>query len=560
MTLRPLALCALSALAPLAAAQADPGPGTLFHGGRIRLGDGAGTTVEALLARDGRVVAVGDLAQLEARADAAAWTRVDLRGGTAVPGLQDAHGHLSSLGASLERVDLLGCSTYEELVRRVAEQAADLPPGSWVLGRGWDHTLWPGAEFPHHAALSAATPEHPVFLERVDGHSGLANALAMELAGMVGDAADLNVAGGRIERGADGAPTGVLVDAAMGLVERHVPSEEQGDFEQRVLRAQAAALAVGLTAVHDMGMDLEDVHALRRMAREGSLQLRVHAYLWGNQGLDEAGIAALEREGPAGKVDLVGVKLMIDGALGSRGAALHEDYHDAPGERGLLLVERDELARLVQSAARLGLQPATHAIGDRGNTLVLDVYAERQAQQASFRELRPRIEHAQVVRQADWGRFPELGVIPSVQPTHCTTDMRWAEDRLGAERVLGAYAWRRLDPDLVHLAFGSDFPVESPDPLLGLYAARARQDVAGWPEDGWQVDQRVGAGAALAGFTRGAAWAVFEEHERGRLLPGFAADLSVFSVDPVRCTPEELLTAQALYTVIDGEVCFAAPE
>lgn len=523
--------------------------------------------VEALLIEDGRVRALGTRAEVEAeaaelveRADGFRFDveirRIDLAGGTAVPGLVDAHGHLEGLGEALENVDLVGCASPAELVERVAARAAALPAGSWVVGRGWDQTLWPGQEFPTHAELSARVAEHPVFLERVDGHAAFVNAKALELAGLLASAAARqDIAGGRIVVDAAGAPTGVLVDAATALVARCIPPPDHATRVRRVLAAQAALLAVGLVGMHDMGTAPETLAVLRELEQDGRLRLRVASYLWANDGL--VGFGRFRAPEPGHKLRVVGAKLMLDGALGSRGAALLEPYLDAPDELGLLQLDPQDFATRLHQVVAAGLQPATHAIGDRANRLVLDAYA-REFGAHGRSDARPRIEHAQVVAPEDWARFAELGVIPSMQPTHATSDMRWAEARLGSARCAGAYAWKRLAGARAPLAFGSDFPVERPDPLLGLYAARTRQDALGAPAGGWLPEQCLDGSAALAAFTTGAAYAAHEEQRRGQLRPGFAADLTVLSVDPIRCEPRELLAARVLATIVDGELVHSA--
>jgi predicted amidohydrolase YtcJ len=528
---------------------------TLFHNGRIYLGHPEWRAVEALLVEDGRVVAAGSWADLEAQAPRAA--RVDLGGGVAVPGLQDAHGHIEGLGKALETVDLRGCASYDELIERVAAQAALQPAGSWIEGRGWDQNLWPDKRFPEHARLSQRVPRHPVFLRRVDGHAGLANAAALAAAGLDGER---EVSGGEVLLDIGGEPSGVLIDAAMELVARAIPEPDDAARERRLLAAQDALLATGLTAVHDMGADPWTVETLSRWRDEGRWKLRVAVYLSVGAGTVAEDLRGFPRA--ADERDVVcapGVKLYIDGALGSRGAALLEDYADRPGHRGLLLMEPDEYAAQIELCARLGLQPATHAIGDRGNRIVLDAYAAALSRHEGFAALRPRIEHAQVLAPQDWPRLAELGVTASMQPTHCTSDMVWAVDRLGPERSLGAYAWRRLAPDVAQIAGGSDFPVESERPLLGLYAARTRQDADGKPSGGFQPDQRLDAREALATFTVGAARAVRQEDRRGRLEPGWFADLTVLDVDPLLCEPRDLLTARVLATVINGAVVHRAP-
>jgi len=557
-------LCALAALSSACLSGRPPWLGedyAVVSNGHIRVEAGA-EPVEALLIEDGLVLAVGTTAEIEARAAAIvqhakdfyvdlAVRRIDLGGGVAVPGLVDAHGHLEGLGEALESVDLTGCTSLDVLVERVAARAAELPPGAWVTGRGWDQTRFPGQEFPRHAALSARVADHPVYLRRVDGHAAFVNARALELAGLTG--ALPTIEGGRIVVDENGKATGVLVDAATDLVADHIPPADHDTRVRRILAAQQALLAFGLVGMHDMGTRPATLSVLKELAHDGKLKVRVASYLWANEGLASFGRVRVVDDLDA-KLRVIGAKLMVDGALGSRGAALLAPYSDAPAESGLMQMTSAVYAARLREAVAAGLQPATHAIGDAGNRMVLDAYATLE----NVHRLRPRVEHAQVVAESDWARFETLGVIPSVQPTHATSDMRWAEARLGPERVRGAYAWRRLVGPHAPLALGSDFPVESPDPLAGLYAARTRQDASGNPAGGWQPEQRLDGAEALAGFTAGAAYAAHEEERRGKLLPGYAADLSVLSVDPVACEPAALLSARVLATVVDGELVFAS--
>jgi len=345
----------------------------------------------------------------------------------------------------------------------------------------------------------------------------------------------------------------------MALVADHLPPPDRSSIERRVRLAQDELLAHGLVGAHDMGQPPLHVEAMDALARAGELRCRMTGYLWANEGLDPAALGRFPREqdlDPASRYRVIGAKLMVDGALGSRGALLFADYDDEAGQRGLQLLEEEVLAEHVDAAADAGLQPAIHAIGDRANRIVLDVLERRLAADPGLSALRPRVEHAQIVAREDWPRFRDLGVIISMQPTHATSDMSWIERRLGEERTLGSYAWRRLGGEGAVLAFGSDFPIESPDPLRGLYAARTRRDEAGAPPGGWLADQCLDARAALAAFTRGAAHAALEEDVRGHLHPGCFADMTVLDVDPLSGEPAELLEARVLATVVDGEVAF----
>ena len=540
---------------------AEPGPPeTLFYNGHIYLGAPEWKQVDALLVRDDRVVAAGTEEEVKHASKRQFVNHVDLDGGWAVPGLQDAHGHVEGYGASLENVDLRGVASFDEVVARVKSTAAKLTAGTWIQGRGWDQNLWPDKSFPNHAALSAAVPNHPVCLSRIDGHAVLVNQRALELAHLDGVAASEDIVpGGRMLLDGDHKPTGVFVDNGADLFAPVIPEPDDATLERRLLLAQEHLLALGITAVHDMGVGPKTLGAMERVREHGRLKMRLIEYL------SDAGDAS-EATWSAGRIasdardllSVVGVKLYADGALGSRGAALLEPYSDDPKNVGLLVTSTETLAARIAVAAKLGLQPAVHAIGDRANRGVLDAYEAQMKLDPNFAALRPRIEHAQVVAPADWPRFAALGVIPSMQPTHATSDMRWAVDRLGPERTKGAYAWRRLAPDLSTLAFGSDFPVEKPDPLEGVYAALTRQDANGWPDGGFTPDQKLDAREALAAFTLGAARAARQEDRRGRLAPGYCADMTVLDVDPLHCEPRALLGEHVRMTVVNGEIAYRA--
>ncbi len=559
-----IGLALLAVFAPVAACSGEPVAASaaddvrLFHNGRIYLNDEQNTVATALLVKDGRVIAAGERAEIEKRPEAASAKRIDLLQGTAVPGLQDAHGHLEWLASALDSLDLRGTPSYAALIERVKQAAQGQKEGTWIIGRGWDENQWADKALPHHLLLSAQVPKHPVFLLRVDGHAALVNKLALAAAKLDGAIdPDLKIVGGRIVVDDEGFASGVLLDEAIQSVEKLIPLDSVKVRLTRMLRAQESLLAAGLTAVHDMGTRPATLALLKDMRRAGQLKLRVISYLWGNGDLTEEQLKELPLKDPGvDRLSIPGVKFMVDGALGSRGAALFEDYSDAPGERGYLILNESELGARLALIAKRGLQPAVHAIGDRANNMVLDLYEKLYASHPELTDLRPRIEHAQVVAPKDWPRFPELKVVPSMQPVHAISDMGWAALRLGESRTRGAYAWRALAPELGKLAFGSDFPFESPNPLLGLYAARTRQTEAALPKDGFMPEQRLDGRAALAGFTSGAAYACFQDDRRGRLKVGYFADLSVLNCDPVTCAPADLLKAQVMMTVIDGEVVY----
>ncbi len=518
-------------------------------GGPIWTMDPKRPLVNALAARAGRVLALGTIAEVQ-RFQGARTRVLDLAGGLATPGLTDAHAHLLGLGAALEEVDLRGATSIAEVVARVQQQA---PPEGWVLGRGWDQNLWPGGSMPTHEPLTAAFPDRPVWLRRVDGHAGWANRAALQAAGIT--AATTAPQGGELLRqGSE--PSGVLVDAAMDLMPVPAPSEET--LRRRLLLGQARALPLGLTGVHEMGIAMETDAVLRALVEAGELQLRITGYAdehWFLKTL--AGSGKPELPACDGRYALLGVKVYVDGALGSRGAAMLAPYSDRPDHRGIFQHTQAALDALVLAAVRGGWQVAAHAIGDAGIRSVLDSLAAAKSQ-VHGADPRLRVEHAQIVDLADIPRFVRLGAIASMQPTHATSDMPWVPARIGAARLPGAYAWRRFLDAGVPLAFGSDFPVEQPAPSLGLYAALTRQDLQGQPPGGWLPDQKLTLWEAVAGFTSRAAFAGRQEAGCGVLAPGMAADLSCFKND-LRLLPlAELASAPVRATVIGGRVAWEA--
>jgi predicted amidohydrolase YtcJ len=543
---------ALPAVLVLAACAAAPRCDRLFVGGVVHA---SGDPVRREIAvEDGRIVA------LVPPERSAAWRRaarevVDLAGAHVYPGFTESHGHLASYGAALEGVDLSGAADFAEVVARVAKAAVAMPAGAWVVGRGWDQNDWPDRRFPHRAALSRAVPDHPVLLRRVDGHAVLLNAAGLRLAGI--SAATADPSGGRILREANGEPTGVLVDTAAELAEKALPPPSPASVERQVLKAAERLVALGFTEFHDAFTDALELETLRRLWREGRLPLRVWVMLDGNDD------ALLDREfaaGPQvsrdGMLTVRAVKLFADGALGSRGAWLSQPYSDEPSSRGLEVTPLARLLDVVRRAARAGFQPCIHAIGDAAVTRVLDVYEKVLG--PGGEGLRPRMEHAQIVRPEDVPRFAPLGVVASVQTTHCTADMPWAPDRLGPQRIAWAYRWRSLLDAGVHLCLGSDAPVEDPDPRLGIWAAVTRRPPEGTPREGWNMAEALTANEAIAGYTSGAAYAGHEENWRGRLEPTFAADLTVVDRDLEADGGTQVLRARILRTVIAGRDAFVA--
>ncbi len=556
--MRKLILGALLALAAGPALCAQEGEVTVLTAARIHTSDPQRPQAGALAwDAEGRVLAVGDAAQLLARYPGA--RRVDAGEATVIPGLIDAHGHVMGLGYALLRADLTGTRSKDEALARLREYEKQLPPGAWLLGGGWDQNHWPGKAFPTAADLDAAFPQRPVWLERVDGHAGWANSAALRAAAARSPRSldgDWHPEGGRIERDA-GKPSGVLIDRAMKLVDDAIPPLDESQREQALRKALDAAVRNGLTGVHDMGVSREDLALMRKLADAGELPLRIDAYADGDgEALEDLCAHGLYRHA-GGRLQMRGVKLYADGALGSRGAALLEDYSDDHGNRGLLVTEPAALESAMRKAKRCGVQVATHAIGDRGNRIVIDAF-EKVLGADKDGDHRWRVEHAQVVSLQDIPRFAPLGVIASMQPTHATSDMPWAQDRVGPQRILGAYAWQRFLHSGARLALGSDFPVESPDPRLGLHAAVARQDRNGQPPGGWLPDQRLGAAEALRGFTADAAWAGFDENVVGRLAPGLRADFVILAGDPLAVPAQALIGLEILSTWVDGRPVYQA--
>jgi predicted amidohydrolase YtcJ len=469
-----------------------------------------------------------------------------IEGDLVTAGFVDAHGHPAGLGARLARLDLTGAGSYAETLERVRTSSGV----GWLVGRGWDQNDWsdaPVGGWPIAADLDTLWPDRPVALSRIDGHALWVNTAALRIAGI--DAATEDPAGGRILRDATGAPTGILVDNAETLVP--IPEPDPAEQERRLRRALDAIAATGLTGVHDMGVDDATLAIYERLDAAHALGLRIHAYL----APDSKAAARLLRDGPwrGDRLAVVGIKTYADGALGSRGALLREPYADEADTLGLPVSSPEELARLARrcAAAQAGL--AIHAIGDLGVSRALDAFeAARMDRPAGGPRM--RVEHVQVVHPDDFARFAKLGVVASMQPTHATSDMPWAERRVGPVRIRGAYAWRTLLDHHAALAFGSDFPVEEVAPSAGVWAAVTRTDALGQPPGGWYPEQRLDVFEAIDAFTRGAAYAVGEEATSGSATPGAVADLTVWNVDGDERAPR--LTPVA--TIVGGQVVWTA--
>ena len=512
--------------------------------GTIHTMDPQRPRAEAALIRGGKLACVGTRSECEkavaGRArivEAASWT----------PGLADAHGHVASYGRALTSVRCGGAKSAEECAARAAERARALPKGAWVRGRGWDQNLWSDGSFPSAAVLTRAVPDHPAILTRVDGHAAWLNERALELAGIRRDTPD--PAGGRILRGEGGAPSGVLIDNAVDLALRAVPAATEAEIEEQVLRAAGELVKLGLTSVGDCGVGAAGLAVYRRLAEAGRLPLRVYAMLDGQQPMESlrAQMAAWRATPRVGLLTVRAVKMFADGALGSRGALLFEPYADDAGNSGLRVTAEAELKERIAEVARAGFQPAVHAIGDRACSEVLHAYGS-----ADLKRLRPRVEHLQVLQPRELPLLASSGAIASMQPTHATSDGAWAGKRLGAGtgRASGAYAWRAVLGAGAPLACGSDFPVEEPDPRLGLHAAEARL-VDGQP---WMPEQRLTRAEALACFTRGVAFAEHAEERRGAIRSGMEADLTGYAADVMAVPAEELPRLRIAATIVAGKL------
>ena len=533
---------------------------TLLSAARIHTMDPAQPQAGAMAYdRDGTIVAVGTREDLLARYPAA--TQIDAGNATVIPGLIDAHGHVAGLGQSQMQADLVGAGSKEEVLRRLRAFAADLPDGAWLLGRGWDQNDWTERTFPTAADLDAAFPRRPVWLTRIDGHAGWANSAAIAAAEAAGGrdlSGDWQPDGGRIVRDANGQPSGIFVDAAMAQVDSAMPGTDAEAAERALAVGMQLAVEHGLTGVHDAGVSLQQLRAYQALADRGEMPLRVYAMADG----DGEALAWLCSNGPYehpdGRLQMRAVKLYVDGALGSRGAALIEDYSDDAGNDGLLLMTPDQLVDTAARAKGCGVQVATHAIGDRGNRVVLDAFEQVLGRDAGT-DHRWRVEHAQILTAADIPRFAALGVVASMQPTHATSDMPWAADRVGPDRIQWAYAWRKLRDAGARLALGSDFPVESVDPRLGLHAAVTRSNAQEAPAGGWMPQEKLTGWEALRGFTRDAAHAGFAEDHVGSLAVGRRADFVLLAQDPLAVEPHQLDELEVLATYVDGEAVYRRP-
>ncbi len=510
----------------------------------------------AIAVEDGKILALGPEKEILARFKGERTRVVDLKGGVAFPGMMDSLGNLLQLGTSLRQVDLLDTRSWEEVVERVASRAKRTPKGQWILGMGWDQNLWKVPAMPTHEELSKAVPDNPVWLLRVDALCGIANQKAMEICGINRNTKDPK--GGRIVRGRNGEPTGVLLRTALDLVLSRIPPPSPAEIKASYLLAQDACFHAGLTGVFVPGLEWEEIDYLRQLVDSGEWHLPVSASVRSDGDPD-----VMDGHEPVfdygGLLDIRCVTLYMDGALGSRGAALLEPYEDDPLNMGILSYSKEEVAEVARKAFQKGFQVSAHCIGDRAARVTLDAYEEVFGGKP-HPELRWRIEHSQIVTSRDRLRYKKLGIIPSMQPTHCPSDMGWALKRIGERRKDEAYNWRAFADLGLKIAGGSDFPVESYDPLKGIYAAVTTKKEDGTPPGGYLPSVRLTRKEAVELFTINSAYAVFSEKTRGTLEPGKRAHITVYDRDIMTVPERQILESQVLFTIVDGKVVYANTE
>jgi predicted amidohydrolase YtcJ len=527
---------------------------TIYRNGRIYTNDPASPWAEAMLVRGEEILAVGDDDEVSALADAGAKT-VDLEKHFVMPGFNDAHVHIAGAGEDWIAVRLNGVKSVAELQKRLAEGAAQHKEGEWIRGSGWDHTFWPDKKFPNRQQLDEVSPKNPVILTHISGHVAVANSLALQLAGI--NKTTPNPAGGEIERDAAGEATGMLKEgAAMGLVDSKIPPPSMEQRRRGIELALADVAQHGVTSVQDNSA-WEDFLTYRAIKNDGKLSVRITEWLPFAAPLGK--LEQMRRDG--GTTDpwlrTGALKMVTDGALGSRTAAMLAPYSDDPSTSGIMTIEPEKLRALAIERDKAGFQLNFHAIGDRANHIALDVF-EAAAKANGPRDRRDRIEHAQVVAASDFPRFARLQVIASMQPSHQTSDMRWAEQRVGPERIKGAYAWATMEKFGIRLAFGTDYDVEPITPFRGLYACVTRELPTGGPQGGWQPQEKISLDDCIRAYTGGSAYGEFMEGKKGELKAGEFADFIVLSKDLTKVEPSEYVGTKVLRTVVGGRTVYSS--
>jgi len=516
----------------------------ILYNGSIYTVDSAFTVAQAMAITDGKIVATGSNQDImkNYRSD----QQIDLKGKYVYPGFIDAHCHFTGYATDMWKCDLTGTKSFSEIINKLVEYSKTAPM-EWLYGRGWDQNDWPEKSFPDKRLLDSLFPNRPVFLKRIDGHAALVNQKALDLAGVT---VDTKLKGGEVEI-RSGVLTGILVDNAMDLVDRIIPQPDDALTKKYYLAAQQNCFAVGLTGVHDCGISEHTIRLVDEEQKAGKLKMKIFALLSDSAQYYDKWI----RSGPyiTPYLHVGGFKLYADGALGSRGACLIDDYSDKPGWRGFLLSDVEHFKDVASKLIKSNLQMCTHAIGDSGNRIILNVYANVLG---GKNDRRWRIEHAQVINENDFDLFGKYSIIPSVQPTHATSDMYWAGERLGAARLKNAYANLRLLKQNGWIALGTDFPVEDISPIKTFYAAVVREDANGYPPGGFQIENALSREQALRGMTIWAAKAAFEENEKGSLEKGKAADMVILDTDLLHCADMEILRSKVWRTYINGEPVF----
>lgn len=540
----------------LALVLAAAAPDRILVNGVVHTMDDARPRAEAVAVTGGRISAVGSSAEVLALKGPQTEV-IDLRGATVIPGLKESHGHFIGIGQARMVLDLVGTKSWDEVVARVAEAVKTRPKGAWIVGRGWHEGKWqtrPAREirgFPPHGALSAVSPDNPVYLVRADGHAGFANARAMQLMKITKETKA--PAGGDVIRDEAGEATGVFIDTAKGLI--RPPSPTDADIREAVRLATEECLRKGITFFDDAGADPATLALYKDLAAKNQLGLRLYAMIAGLDNMKKFG--SPEPGGAASFLSIRSVKLVIDGALGSRGARLLEPYVDDPGNTGLWVTDPAKVREGALYGIEHGFQVNVHAIGDAGNRAVLDAFEAAFKAHPEKKDVRFRDEHSQILDESDIPRFGRLGVIASIQGIHGTSDLPWAAKRLGEARVLeGAYVWQKLRKSGAVLINGTDAPVEDVDPIKSYYASVTRQSEAGEPRGGYQPDQKLTRLEALRSYTKDAYWASFAEANGGVVAPGKWADLTVLSKDILSVPDAEILKAQVLYTIVNGKVAY----
>ncbi len=474
--------------------------------------------------------------------------RIDLKGGWVYPGFIDAHMHLTGLGWAMESINLVGTTTKKEVLDKIKKAVSVTPEGTWIQGRGWDQNDWPTIQYPTKKDLDSISTKHPMAFNRIDGHATWANSLAINIAEINQDIPDIS--GGIIIRDQTGQLTGIFIDNAMDLILSKIPEPSEDDIYRYIIKAQSLLNQLGITSIHDAGTSKKEIEILKKMTSNHELSIRVYTML--NNNPDDY-LSYIDK-GP--EIDnpfikIRAIKIYLDGALGSRGAALIKPYSDAKDHSGLLLINNKEYEKIVKQFTSAGFQVNTHGIGDLAVRTILNTY-----EKVADKTLRNRIEHAQIVHKQDIHRFKELNVIPAMQATHCTSDMYWVDERLGDDRLYEAYPWQSIIQTGIPVPGGSDAPVEYPDPLAGIYAAITRQDSSGWPDGGWQKQERMTLEQAIKSYTEWAAYASFEENKKGALKKNYYADFTILNKELLSNNPLEILNTDVLFTIVNGKIVY----